>query len=374
MADDFFTVQIHRVSHPCWGDPPSLSHMLHFNYRTAFFTATMVTVFFTSAAQQKKRTPISQPLITSIYTADPAVHVFNGKIYIYNSHDIDVAVPANGDHFVMKDYHVLSMDNIGGKVTDNGVTLDIKDIPWAGRQLWAPDAANKNGTYYLYFALKDKQDIFKIGVATSKKPTGPFKAEPAPIEGSYSTDPCIFKDKDGSYYLYFGGIWGGQLHRWTNGVYDSTTPQRKPDELAALPKVAKLNADMKSFAEPVKEVVILDENGRPFYEASNDKRFFEGAWMHVYKGKYYFSYSTGDTHNICYAMGNSPYGPFTYKGIILNPVDGWTSHTSIVQIKGKWYLFYHDAQLSGKTHLRNVKVTELKYRTDGSIIPVDAYK
>ena len=106
----------------------------------------------------------------------------------------------------------------------------------------------------------------------------------------------------------------------------------------------------------------------------NDKRFFEGPWMHVYKGKYYFSYSTGDTHNICYAMGNNPYGPFTYKGIILKPVDGWTNHESIVEIKGKWYIFYHDIQLSGKTHLRNVKVTELKYRKDGSIIPIDAYK
>ena len=245
---------------------------------------------------------------------------------------------------------------------------------WAGRQLWAPDAAYKNGTYYLYFPLKDKQDIFRIGVATSKKPIGPFKAEPTPIVGSYSIDPCVFKDKDGSYYMYFGGIWGGQLQRWNNGVYDSTRPLRKPDELAVLPKIARLSANMKSFAEEVKELQILDEHGKPFYEASNDKRFFEGPWMHVYKGKYYFSYSTGDTHNICYAIGNNPYGPFTYKGIILKPVDGWTNHESIVEIKGKWYIFYHDVQLSGKTHLRNVKVTELKYRKDGSIIPIDAYK
>ena len=332
--------------------------------------------FSTAIAQSAKRTPISQPLISSIYTADPSAHVFNGKIYIYNSHDINAGIPENdnGDHFAMRDYHVLSMDSIGGKVTDNGVALDTKDIGWAGRQLWAPDAAYKNGTYYLYFPLKDKQDIFRIGVATSKKPIGPFKAEPTPIEGSYSIDPCVFKDKDGSYYLYFGGIWGGQLQRWNKGIYDSTTQLRKPGELAVLPKIAKLSADMKSFAEEVKEVLIVDEKGKPFYEASNDKRFFEGPWMHMYKGKYYFSYSTGDTHNICYAIGNNPYGPFTYKGIILKPVDGWTNHESIVEIKGKWYIFYHDVQLSGKTHLRNVKVTELKYRKDGSIIPIDAYK
>ncbi len=83
----------------------------------------------------------------------------------------------------MKDYHILSMDSINGKATDNGVALDIKDIPWAGRQLWAPDALYANGKYYLYFPVKDKSDVFRIGVATSTSPTGPFKAEPKPIEG-----------------------------------------------------------------------------------------------------------------------------------------------------------------------------------------------
>ena len=92
----------------------------------------------------------------------------------------------------MRDYHVLSMDRIGGLVKDNGVALDIKDIPWAGRQLWAPDATVKNGTYYLYFPVKDKQDIFRIGVATSKSPTGPFKPEAEPIKSSYSIDPTVF--------------------------------------------------------------------------------------------------------------------------------------------------------------------------------------
>ena len=320
--------------------------------------------------------PISQPLVSTIYTADPSAHVFNGKIYIYPSHDIEsgTAEDDEGGHFDMKDYHILSMDKIGGKVKDNGVALDIKDIPWAGRQLWAPDAAYKNGTYYLYFPVKDKQDIFRIGVATSKSPTGPFKPEPTPIAGSYSIDPCVFQDTDGKAYLYFGGIWGGQLQRWDNNKYDAKGALKKPEELAYQPRVAQLSADMKSFAAPVKELKILGKDGKPFYEKDNDKRFFEAAWMHKYKGKYYFSYSTGDTHNICYAIGDTPYGPFTYQGIVLNPVQGWTNHHSIVQIGSKWYIFYHDVQLSGKTHLRNVKVTELTYNADGTIKPIDAYK
>ena len=97
--------------------------------------------------------------------------------------------------------------------------------------------------------------------------------------------------------------------------------------------------------------------------------------MHKYNGRYYFSYSTGDTHNIAYAVGDSPYGPFTYQGIILEPVLGWTNHHSIVEFNGKWYLFYHDSQLSGgKTHLRNVKVAELTHHTDGSIQTLSAFK
>lgn len=349
----------------------------------SIFTLGICTLaFLTSNAQESgpasgsKKQPISQPLVSHIYTADPSAHVFNGRIYIYPSHDTATGTPENdnGDHFNMMDYHILSMDSVGGKVTNHGVALSIKDIPWAGRQLWAPDAAFANGTYYLYFPVKDKKDIFRIGVATSNKPEGPFVAEKQPIQGSYSIDPAVFQDSDGSYYMYFGGIWGGQLQNWNNNRYDAAAKLRKPTELAILPRVAKLSKDMKSFAEPVKEIKIVDKNGRLFTEGDNDKRFFEAAWMHKYNGKYYFSYSTGDTHNLVYAIGDNPYGPFTYQGILLKPVEGWTNHHSIIEKGGKWYLFYHDVQLSGKTHLRNVKVTELKYNEDGSIQTIEAYK
>lgn len=321
-----------------------------------------------SAAPAKKY--LSEPLVSHIYTADPSAHVFNGRIYIYPSHDTATGTKEDdlGSHFNMMDYRILSMDSIGAPVTDHGVALALKDIPWAGRQLWAPDAAFKNGKYYLYFPAKNKQDVFQIGVATSDKPEGPFVAEKAPIPGSYSMDPCAFRDDDGQYYLYFGGIWGGQLQRWNGkNQYDSSAPNRKAEETAVLPRMAKLSGDMKSFAEPVREIKLLDKNGKPFTEKENDKRFFEAAWVHKYNGKYYLSYSTGDTHFICYATGDNPYGPFTYQGVILQPVEGWTNHHSIVEVKGKWYIFYHDVQLSGKTHLRNVKVAPLQHNADGSI-------
>lgn len=322
---------------------------------------------------------ISQPIITERFSADPSAHVFDGKIFIYPSHDYDAGIPENdnGDHFAMKDYYVYSLDSVGAKVKDYGIALKLADVAWADKQLWAPDAAYKNGTYYLYFPAKDRQGIFRIGVADSKLPQGPFVPLPEPIKDSYSIDPAVFTDTDGQSYMYFGGIWGGQLQKWADGKFNqdgSKTDLQKDDAPALMPKIAKLSSNMTAFAEKPRDVVILDENGKPLLGGDHNRRFFEASWMHKYNGKYYFSYSTGDTHLLCYAIGDNPYGPFTYQGIIMKPVVGWTTHHSIVEFKGKWYIFYHDTQISkGRTNLRNVKVTELHYSPDGKIITIDPY-
>jgi hypothetical protein len=320
---------------------------------------------------------ISQPLVSHIYTADPSAHVFNGKIYIYPSHDIDAGIPFDdlGSHFAMEDYHVLSMEAPGGKVIDNGVALHVKDVPWAERQMWAPDAAYKDGKYYLYFPAKRADGIFQVGVAIADSPEGPFIAEAEAIKGSYSIDPAVFGDDDGKFYMYFGGLWGGQLQSYRDNKYNADYQEPLPDEPALGPRVALLTEDMKQFAEPVREIVIVDEQANPLRAGDNKRRYFEAPWIHKYNGKYYLSYSTGDTHFICYAISDNPYGPFTYKGVVLNPVVGWTNHHSIVEFNGKWYLFYHDSSLSkGITHLRSVKVAELRHNEDGSIQTISAYK
>lgn len=326
---------------------------------------------------------ISQPLVSHIYTADPSAHCFNGKIYIYPSHDIDAgeAFDDLGSHFAMEDYHVLSMDTINSKAVDNGVALHVNDVPWALKQMWAPDAAHKNGKYYLFFPAKDHDEIFRIGVAVSESPVGPFAPEAEAIKGSFSIDPAVFEDEDGCYYMYFGGLWGGQLQRWRSGSYNSEDLKNpmahlpKDNELALTPKVAKMSEDLLEFSEEPKDVIILDEQGNPLLAGDNEKRFFEAAWLHKHNGKYYFSYSTGDTHFICYAIGSSPYGPFTYQGRILEPVVGWTSHHSICKVDKKWYLFYHDSSLSkGITHLRSVKVSEIVHDENGLIATLKPYK
>ncbi len=323
------------------------------------------------------RKAISKPLISHLFTADPSAHEFNGKIFIYPSHDIDTGIPFDdlGSHFAMEDYHVFSMENIDSPATDHGIALHVKDVPWAEKQMWAPDAAYKNGRYYLYFPAKRPDGIFQIGVAVSESPAGPFIAEPEPIKNSYSIDPAVFTDDDGKSYMYFGGIWGGQLQSYRSNGYHPGNKEPLPDEKSLGPRIALLSGDMEQFDEPVKELDILDPGGNPLLAGDNNRRFFEASWMHKYNGKYYFSYSTGDTHFICYAIGDNPYGPFIYQGRILSPVVGWTTHHSICSFKGKWYLFYHDSSLSkGVTHLRSVKVTELEYDKSGKIQLIEPYK
>ncbi|WQF89633.1 Putative glycoside hydrolase, family 43 [Colletotrichum destructivum] len=319
------------------------------------------------------------PLISHLYTADPSAHVFNGKIYIYPSHDRETNIKFNdnGDQYDMADYHVFSTSSLDPlePVVDHGVVLKTEDVPWVSKQLWAPDAAFKDGKYYLYFPARDKQDIFRIGVAVSDKPEGPFVPDTEPIKGSYSIDPASFVDDDGQGYLYFGGLWGGQLQCYQKGndVFDADWlgPKEPSGEgaYALGPRVAKLTDDMHQFDGEVQEIQILDPGTKkPILADDHDRRFFEAAWLHKKDGLYYFSYSTGDTHYLCYATSDSPLGPFTYGGRILEPVLGWTTHHSIVEFKGQWWLFHHDCELSsGVDHLRSVQVKEIFYDQDGNI-------
>jgi hypothetical protein len=315
-----------------------------------------------------------EPLITHIYTADPSAHVFENKLYIYPSHDLDHDRPPapDGAHYDMEDYHVFSLENMHSAPVDHGQVLHVDDVPWAEKQMWAPDAAFKNDTYYFYFPAKDHDGIFRIGVATSKSPAGPFTPQPEPIPGSFSIDPSVFIDDDGQAYIYFGGLWGGQLEKWQTGSFDPKGVEPRSTEPALGPRVAKLSPDMLSFDGPLEEISITAEDGQPLLAGDHTRRFFEAAWLHKYNRTYYLSYSTGDTHFIVYATGESPTGPFVYRGDILFPVTSWTTHHSIVEFQGKWYLFYHDSSLSGGVdHKRCVKVAELFYNEDGTIQTIE---
>ncbi|WP_342042817.1 glycoside hydrolase family 43 protein [Bacillus sp. OTU2372] len=318
----------------------------------------------------------NEPLVEHIYTADPSAHVFEGKLYIYPSHDIDHDGPTNdnGDQYAMEDYHILSIDNFNSPCVDHGEALHVRDVPWASKQMWAPDVAFKNNQYYLYFPARDKDGIFRIGVATSSNPAGPFKAEENYIPGSFSIDPAVFVNDDNRAYMYFGGLWGGQLEKWQTGTFFPDEEGPDPSQPALGPMAAELTEDMLSFKDKPQEILIVDENGKPILAGDEERRYFEGPWVHKYSGEYYLSYSTGTTHSIVYGISENPQGPYVFRGKILTPVIGWTTHHSIVQFENKWYLFYHDCSLSdGVDHKRCVKYTELKYNEDGTIQTIDPY-
>ncbi|WP_307802796.1 family 43 glycosylhydrolase [Cellulomonas dongxiuzhuiae] len=311
---------------------------------------------------------VDGPLVEDVWTADPSGHVWDDVLYVFTSHDEDTGASNDDDggHYDMRDYHVIELRDLGGPALDHGPVLHVDDVPWAARQMWAPDAARRGDTYYLVFPARDHEGVFRIGVATSSSPTGPYVAEPEPLAGVGSIDPAVLADDDAGFYLYVGGLQGGQLQRWDGDTYTGVDAYPAPDAPALGPRVARLTDDLLALAEPTREVVVTDEAGVPLTHG-DPRRFFEGPWVSRIDGVYHLLYSTGDTHTLVNATSDSPYGPFTYRGTVLEPVAGWTTHGSLAQVAGRWYLLYHDAQLSGRDHLRNVRIAPLTVHADGRL-------
>ena len=315
--------------------------------------------------------PVSEAryIFTADYMADPSVHVFDNTIYIYPTHDriSEVTSPEDGAHYDMADYHVLRMSSPQQpQAEDCGTVLTLDDVAWAVKQMWANDVARKGDKYYMYFPAKDADGIFRIGVAVAEHPEGPFTAVPQPMEGVYSIDPAVFCDGEDR-YIMFGGLQGGQLQRWHDNRLLPCDRFAADGEPALAPRIAKLSDDMLSIEGESQPMEIVGSDGRPL-TADDPHRFFEAAWMHRHGDTYYFSYSTGTSHLLCYATGDNPCGPFTFRGILLTPVVGWTTHHSTVEIEGRWYLFFHDSAPSGgKSSLRSLKMTEIFHNPDGTI-------
>ncbi len=281
----------------------------------------------------------TNPLITDQFTADPTARVFEGRVYVYPSHDIREPPGYTGrkNWFVMEDYHVFSSDNLTDW-TDHGVILSQKDVPWADPNafaMWAPDCVFKDGKYYFYFPTKDKNGEKRIGVAVGDKPTGPFKPEPNHKAGGVGIDPAVVIDKDGSAYM-----------SWSRN-----------DALV----MAKLKPNMLEIEGEIKALDNLPKKGLQ-----------EGPFMLERKGVYYLTYPhvADRIERLEYATSSSPMGPFTWAGVFLDESETgcWTSHHSLVEYKGQWYLFYHDRDLSpGFDKRRSIRADKLYFNEDGSI-------
>jgi beta-xylosidase len=282
----------------------------------------MFVIFFANMALAQN------PLITEQFSADPTARVFEGKIYVYPSHDI-IAPP--GTWFRMEDYHVYTSENLTDWI-DHGVILDQTQVPWLGGRkpynMWAPDCVYKNGKYYFYFPTGGG-----IGVAIADKPYGPFKPEEQPIANVRGIDPGVLIDDDGSAYLFWGGI-----------------------------SMAKLKDNMLELDSQPQQVQNLPRPG-----------LLEGPFPFKRNGIYYITYPhayNGGTERLEYSTASAPLGPYEWKGVIMDQSASgcWTNHHSIVEYKGQWYLFYHDKDLS-PNHDRNrsIKADYLYFNEDGTI-------
>ena len=292
------------------------------------------------------------PIIRDQFTADPTARVFNGKVYLYPSHDILPLEGQRQDWFCMEDYHVFSSENLTDW-TDHGVIVTQNKVPWVrpnSYSMWAPDCVERGGKYYFYFPSAPAGGMrgFGVGVAIADSPEGPFIPEPEPIKGINGIDPCVLQASDGNAYIFWGAG-----------------------------RCAKLKDNMKELADDTpketvkwgdREFEMLGVNclkGLPSRQA-------EGPFAFEYNGNYYLTYPyvRDSTEVLAYAMSKHPMGPYEYKGLIMaEHANGcWTNHHSIVNFKGQWYLFYHHNAYSPRDDKRrSVQIEKLFFNPDGTI-------
>ena len=286
------------------------------------------------------------PIIRNQFTADPTARVFNGKIYLYPSHDIPAPEGQRQDWFCMEDYHVFSSENLTDW-TDHGMIVTQNKVPWGkpdGYSMWAPDCVYKNGKYYFYFPNAPKTGRgFAIGVATADHPEGPFTCEPTAIKGVFGIDPCVLIDDDGQAYLYWSGmgIRGTKLKDNMKETAD-TTASNAPQSATV----------MQGLPDGFKE--------GPFVFKRDNYYYLTFPWVRKENG----------TETLAYAMSKNPLGPWDFKGIIMAEHDNtcWTNHHSILQYKGQWYIFYHRNDFSPKMDKRrSARIEKLFFNQDGTI-------
>jgi len=284
------------------------------------------------------------PIVRNQFSADPTARVFNGKVYVFPSHDIPTPPEKQGrkDWFCMADYHVFSSENLTDW-TDHGMIVSQNKVPWVDStsySMWAPDCIERNGKYYFYFpANKTVVDVngrkgFGIGVAIADKPESPYLPLPDPIKGVNGIDPNVFIDKDGQAYLY-----------WAMGNI----------------LVAKLKDNMTELASEPQVIDNLPQKGLK-----------EGPFMFERNGIYYLTipHVENKIERLEYAIGNNPMGPFKMAGVVMDesPMNCWTNHQSFVQYKSQWYLFYHQDAYSPKFDKnRSICADSLFFNSDGTI-------
>jgi len=314
------------------------------NQRTFAIAAPLIGSILTYSAASRADNPIVQ----TNYTADPAPMVYNGRLYVYTSHDEDVTV---SNFFTMNDWRLYSTADMVNW-TDHGSPLGYKSFSWSSGKAWAGQCIPRNGKFYWYVPLQQTTGAQVIGVAVSNSPTGPFTDalnKPLVTTGSDTIDPTVFIDADGQAYLYWGNpnLW-----------------------------YVKLNADMISYSGTPTKVSLTTAG---FGARSNTDRataYEEGPWFYKRGSLYYIVYpGDGVPENISYTTSTGPTGPWTFGSVIMDKETGagasFTNHPGVAEFAGNSYIFYHNGALpGGGGYKRSVCVEKLTYNADGSIAKV----
>jgi hypothetical protein len=316
---------------------------------TAAATAFVLSAAVASAAYA------DNPIVTDIYTADPAALVHDGRMYIYTGRD--EASPTQ-NNFIMREWRLFSSDAPATEPeawTDHGSPLSLEDFEWAGANAWASEVEQgPDGRFYWYVSVDGNTDDgwMNIGVAVGDSPTGPFQdaiggpliSDDMPNSSALNIDPTVLVDDDGQVYMWWGSFWQ--------------------------PRVAVLNENMVEL-----ETEIMTPEGLA--------EFWEAPWVFKRAGVYYMAYASnanigGDgcvtsSNFACirYATADNPLGPWTHQGIVLDQVSSTTNHPAIVEFPAgsdEWWMVYHTADAPGGGNFRrSVAIDELFFNDDGTM-------
>ena len=277
------------------------------------------------------------PMIDTVYSADPSAHVWDDKntLWIYASND----EPGTNTHDTMQSYHVFSTENMV-EWTDWGCVLSLEDVDWAISNMWAIDAAYRNGKYYLIFcAIEAKTGMYRTGVAVSDHPQGPFTDMGFIPEVEWGQDPALFVDDDNTPYLFWGSC-------------NSCHACQLTDDLMHMVEGTYVNL--------TKQLTWV----------------FEGPFVHKYNGLYYLTYpglfEKKWPERMYYATAEKPLGPYTFRGEYIPLFEGHsgTNHGSVAEFKGQWYAFHHSAWMSGISESRSLMCDYVTYDENGNILPI----
>ncbi|WP_246090637.1 glycoside hydrolase family 43 protein [Nonomuraea deserti] len=280
------------------------------------------------------------PIVQTIYTADPAPLVHNGRVYLYTGHDED-----GSTYFTMKEWRVWSSADLANW-TDHGSPMSVATFGWASADAWAGQAVYRNGKFYWYVPVKDRASgQMAIGVGVSNSPTGPFTdAIGRPLVRNGEIDPTVFIDDDGQAYLYWGNpnLW-----------------------------YVRLNADMISYSGSPSQIPLTTAGfGTRTGNTSRPTLYEEGPWVYKRNGLYYNVFAARCCSEfVAYSTAPGPTGPWTYRGTVM-PTQGssFTNHPGVIDYNGGSYFFYHNGALpGGGGFTRSVAVERFTYNADGSI-------